>query len=122
MARDSSSDKPSYGKALVLPALAAGAGLGVGSVAGGATARFIAKSRGIQSHVKKLPKAKRLKALKNIRRASTAVGGTAGAMSAGLTAKYVQDELNKLNNRKQTANEKTAAVYEAYSACLEELL
>jgi hypothetical protein len=114
--------KPSLLRAIAVPALATAAGLGLGSFAGGAAAKGIIRSPGGNQWLREMSAAKRGKVLKAIRGASTAVGGAAGAVSAGLAGRYVQKEINKLEQRKSKANEKTAAVYSIYIKSFERMI
>jgi hypothetical protein len=64
----------------------------------------------------------KLKALKRLRGVTTAMGGTLGAAGSAIAAGYVQNELDKLKERREKANEKTASVYSIYIRCFGEML
>ena len=113
----------SYARALIYPTVAVGAGVGLGSLAGGLAARGIANLPGIRAKLQSMSPAQRRSLLTKIKRTSQALGTTAGAASGAATINYLQNEVEKLQGRRQKSGQtKTADIYAVYFKAMEELL
>ena len=122
MSADNKNTAPSFFSAVLPPVAGAATGALAGSALGGLTARGLSRSGPVSRRLKQMNPAERAKLLKRIRLITGTVMSTSGAAAGALTSKYVQDRLDTLKKRRESSNEKTASVYDAYISCFEAMI
>jgi membrane protein YqaA with SNARE-associated domain len=96
--------KKSIAEIVALPTLAAGAGSLIGGVGGGYLTHKVLKSRGIQSRLRNMPKAKRLQMMRHIQSIGAAGAGTAGAVGSYALAEHIKDQMDKRRSQEKKAS------------------
>ena len=112
-------DNPSYLKALAVPALTVGAGVGAGHLLGGAAVQGLLSSKRFRRRLLRMTPAERDKWRRRISVAGYSAGMAAGAGTSYLTREYIRDQMERLKEKKQREKEKTASMY---SACISHLM
>ncbi len=101
---DQNEKKKSIAEIVALPTLAAGAGALIGGVGGGHLTHQLLRSRGIQSRLKNLPKARRLQMMTHLQSIGAAGAGTAGAIGSHSLSEYIKDQMERRKGQEKKAS------------------
>jgi len=101
---DKTEKKKSIAEIVALPTLAAGAGALIGGIGGGYLTHKALRSRGIQSRLKNMPKARRAQMMRHLQSIGAAGAGTAGAVGSHALSEYIKDQMEKRKSQEKKAS------------------
>ena len=95
MKKNTDSRASVFGKGILLPAAAVGAGMFTGSLVGGTAARALARTPGMRQKLSRMTPAQKKRFLMTLASITTAIGGGAGAGVSGLSYAALKREMDK---------------------------